>query len=395
MQVVDTVEETWTLAVVEELMAGELPTDPSEMISAALHGVFGTWEASWVPSASARDSLQWIFARIRDIHPDRSLLLPAFTCPVVLQSAKRAGAHVSFYDFAQPNGGFDLDSIAKALDPVRTSAIVITHLFGVPAALGPIPDLARERGILVIEDCAHAVEGHVDGNRVGTIGDATVVSFNYDKPISLGWGGAALLRNRVLRDSLPRLNAPTAESEVKELRRFANFLKSRRNAIRPTVDRRVSNKLLRGSKRASAAYQPPETGIGPLRAALARWQLERLADTQAARNRNAASIAGDLPPDVVWTVPSSSQPAWLKLKVGMPTKRVAQAVSRQLQLDGIRAGTFNWPTPIHADAPIAVETSQRFIDVPVHQNLATAHTEVIKQRLTRALATATDQETAG
>jgi perosamine synthetase len=71
----------------------------------------------------------------------------------------------------------------------RTKAIIVTHLFGNPCDMGEIMELARSRGVAVIEDCAQAFLARYDGQTVGTIGTIGCFSMQQGKHITTGEGG--------------------------------------------------------------------------------------------------------------------------------------------------------------------------------------------------------------
>ena len=91
----------------------------------------------------------------------------------------------------------DIDPITMNLDPAaaaaamtsRTRALIPVHYAGRPAAMCEFLGLARPRGIAVIEDAAHCVEGVDDGRKVGAIGDFTCFSFYATKNLTTGEGG--------------------------------------------------------------------------------------------------------------------------------------------------------------------------------------------------------------
>ena len=91
----------------------------------------------------------------------------------------------------------DIDPVTMNLDPAaaaaaltsRTRALVPVHYAGRPVAMQPFLQLARPRGIAVIEDAAHCVEGVDDGRKVGAIGDFTCFSFYATKNLTTGEGG--------------------------------------------------------------------------------------------------------------------------------------------------------------------------------------------------------------
>lgn len=77
----------------------------------------------------------------------------------------------------------------------RTRAIIVVHIFGAPADMVPIMDLAKEHDLVVIEDCAQAPLGIYRGQPVGTIGHMGVFSLNYHKHIHTGEGGVVVTRD--------------------------------------------------------------------------------------------------------------------------------------------------------------------------------------------------------
>jgi dTDP-4-amino-4,6-dideoxygalactose transaminase len=77
----------------------------------------------------------------------------------------------------------------------RTRAIVVTHLFGNPCEMGPIVELARRRGLPLIEDAAQAFLAECDGRLVGTIGDIGCFSLQQGKHMTAGEGGLVVARD--------------------------------------------------------------------------------------------------------------------------------------------------------------------------------------------------------
>jgi dTDP-4-amino-4,6-dideoxygalactose transaminase len=85
-------------------------------------------------------------------------------------------------------------TIEAALSP-RTKAIMVTHLFGNPCRMGEIMELARDRGIPVIEDCAQAFGAEIGGCKVGVWGDIGCYSLQQGKHITTGEGGLVVSNN--------------------------------------------------------------------------------------------------------------------------------------------------------------------------------------------------------
>ena len=103
--------------------------------------------------------------------------------PIVYQ-----GAIPVFADVDVETCNVTADTIAARLSD-RTRAIVVTHLFGNPCDMRAIEELARERGIPVIEDCAQAYLARSRGRLVGTIGAVGCFSLQQGKHITTGEGG--------------------------------------------------------------------------------------------------------------------------------------------------------------------------------------------------------------
>jgi len=82
----------------------------------------------------------------------------------------------------------------------RTRAILVVHLCGLPCDMPAIMALARQHGLRVIEDCAHAIETRIDGKAVGTFGDAGCFSFYATKNITTGEGGMVITDDAALAD---------------------------------------------------------------------------------------------------------------------------------------------------------------------------------------------------
>ncbi|KQV19485.1 aminotransferase [Rhizobium sp. Root1203] len=111
-----------------------------------------------------------------------------------VSSVVNAGATPVFADVELDSGNISARTIEKVLTP-RTKAIVCVHLAGWPCDMDPIMDLARERGLKVIEDCAQAHGAVYKGRRVGSIGHVGAWSFCQDKIMTTGGEGGMVTTN--------------------------------------------------------------------------------------------------------------------------------------------------------------------------------------------------------
>jgi dTDP-4-amino-4,6-dideoxygalactose transaminase len=106
-------------------------------------------------------------------------------------AAVMRGAAPVLVDVDRDSGNLDLAAVEAAITP-RTRAIVPVHLGGWPVDMPELMDLARARGVAVIEDCAQAHGATVDGHPVGAFGDLAAFSFCQDKILTTGGEGGLL-----------------------------------------------------------------------------------------------------------------------------------------------------------------------------------------------------------
>jgi dTDP-4-amino-4,6-dideoxygalactose transaminase len=82
----------------------------------------------------------------------------------------------------------------------KTTGIIVVHMSGAPADVKALRAVADRRKLFLLEDCAQCIGGSVDGQRVGTFGDMGVFSFQMNKNMTAGEGGAVVTNNRRLYD---------------------------------------------------------------------------------------------------------------------------------------------------------------------------------------------------
>ncbi len=112
------------------------------------------------------------------------VILPSYVCAAVLHAVHYVGATPRLAD-CDPRT-FNLDpNAARRVAGRRTKAIIVPHLFGLPADLDALIPL----GIPLIEDCAQTVGATLQGKPVGSIGEVTVFSFYATKVLTTGEGG--------------------------------------------------------------------------------------------------------------------------------------------------------------------------------------------------------------
>jgi len=129
-----------------------------------------------------------------EIGPGDEVVVPSRTFVASASCAVTQGARPVFADVDPVSQNITADTVQAVLSP-RTRAVIAVHLAGRPCDMDPLMDLAAQRGIAVIEDCAQAHGATYRGRSVGSIGHAAAFSFCQDKIITTGGEGGMLTTN--------------------------------------------------------------------------------------------------------------------------------------------------------------------------------------------------------
>jgi dTDP-4-amino-4,6-dideoxygalactose transaminase len=142
---------------------------------------------------------------VAGVSPGDEVVTVAHTWISTAWAITYVGARPVFVDVEARTCGMDPDRLEAAITP-RTRAIVPVHLYGQPAALGPILEIAERRGLPVIEDCAQAIGATYRGRRAGTWGRVNTTSFYPAKNLgAFGEGGALITDDPRLAERAARL----------------------------------------------------------------------------------------------------------------------------------------------------------------------------------------------
>lgn len=154
--------------------------------------------------ASGTDAL--ILALIAlDIGDGDEVITIPFTFFATAGTIHRVGARPTFVDVKSDTFNIDPDKIEKAITP-RTKAIIVVHLFGQPAEMDIIINIAQKYNLKVIEDNAQGIGAEYDGKVAGTFGDIGTLSFFPSKNLgAMGDGGMCLTDNDELSAKLFQL----------------------------------------------------------------------------------------------------------------------------------------------------------------------------------------------
>ncbi len=160
-----------------------------------------------VAVANGTDALH-LALRARGIGPGDEVITTAISAAFSALAIQHAGARPVFVDVDPRTLNLDPQAAARAVSP-RTRALMPVHLYGHPADMDPLLELARERGLVLLEDACQAHGARYRGRPVGTLaGESGIgaLSFYPTKNLgALGDGGAVLVNDPHTAATLRRL----------------------------------------------------------------------------------------------------------------------------------------------------------------------------------------------
>lgn len=132
------------------------------------------------------------------VGPGDEVIVPAYTYIATAMAVVQVGA---IPVIAESDDALTLDpKDVEAKITKHTKAIIPVHIQGFPCDMDSIMAIAKKHGLFVLEDACQADGGTYKGKRLGTIGNAGALSFNYYKVISAGEGGALLTDDKAIAD---------------------------------------------------------------------------------------------------------------------------------------------------------------------------------------------------
>ncbi len=269
--------------------------------------------------------------RAMGVGPGDEVIVPSNTYIATWLAVTQCGATPVPVEPLAGTHNIDPLRIEAALTP-RTKAILPVHLYGQPADMDPIINLARARGLFVLEDAAQAHGARYKGRRLGAHGDIVAWSFYPGKNLgALGDGGAITTNN------------PKFADRVRALRNYGS------------------------AKKYVNDIQGYNSRLDPLQAAILGVKLKHLDDWNARRQSLAAlylerlSGSGLILPEV----PAWAEPVWHLFVV-----RARQRDDLQKRLADAEIGTLiHYPIPPHLQKAYA-ELGYKEGDFPIAEKLA-------------------------
>jgi perosamine synthetase len=280
------------------------------------------------------------------VGPGDEVIVPSFTFAATANSVALTGATPVFADIEPDQFNLSAAAVEAAITE-RTVGIMPVHLYGHPADMTALAELAARHGLAIFEDAAQAHAATYDGQPVGTFGAFAMFSLYPTKNMTSGEGGMVACAS----DDLAR--------RVRLLRNQG-------------MERQYENELVGLNNR-----------MTDIHAAIGRVQLTKLAGWTATRQANAAYFDANLEGVVVPPVSPKATHVYHQYTIRVPEDRdgVAKALREE---HGVGTGVY-YPIPNHRlpsyrqslDLPETERAALEVLSLPVHPSLSQDDLETI------------------
>src|SRR5882724_3038986 len=293
--------------------------------------------------ASGTDALI-LALRAAGVAAGDEVILPPFTFVATGSAVSALGAKPVFADIRPETYNIDPAELERRVTP-RTRAIIIVHLYGLPADIDPILAFAKAHRLPVIEDNAQAIGASYKGRPTGSLGDAACLSFYPTKNLG-AYGDAGMVVS----------NSPELSERIRTLRNHGQ----------------------------TAKYFSSEPGwnnrLDEIQAAVLRVKLRHLSNWQRARQANAAEysrlfreVRGVMPP----FVPEGFEHVYHQYTIRIERRDALQQFLSERKI----GSTVYYPYPLHlqplyaslghkvGDFPHSERAAQEVLSLPMYPEL--------------------------
>lgn len=282
------------------------------------------------------------------VGPGDEVIVPSFTFAATANAVALTGATPVFADIDPESYCLDADSVRASVTE-RTRAVMPVHLYGHPANMSALGEVARESGIEIFEDAAQAHGATWDGRPVGSFGTFAMFSLYPTKNMTSGEGGMVSCDEPVAR-------------QVRLLRNQG-------------MERQYANEVVGFNAR-----------MTDIHAAIGRVQLRKVSQWTESRRANAEFLTSHLEGVVTPTVAPSATHVYHQYTVRVPEGR-DRFVAALREEHGIGAGVY-YPIPNHeleslaqyapaGELPRTAEAAAQVVSLPVHPSLSAGDLERI------------------
>ena len=265
------------------------------------------------------------------------VIIPSFTFAATANSVALTGAKPVFVDIDIKTYNMDPSLIESAITP-KTKAIQVVHLYGLPADMIKIVEIAKRRNLLIIEDAAQAHSALINGQPVGTFGDAAAFSFYPTKNMTSGEGGLIVFKD-------------------KEAARLARLYRNQ------GMEKRYQNEIVGFNLR-----------MTDIHAAIGRVQLKHLLKWSKKRQDNAMTLSSQLQNVITPVIPNGFSHVFHQYTIRVPKNR--DSFSDRLSKAGVGNSVY-YPTQVHKlpsfnstlSLPQTQLATESVLSLPVHPSL--------------------------
>jgi dTDP-4-amino-4,6-dideoxygalactose transaminase len=273
------------------------------------------------------------------VGPGQEVIVPSFTFAATANSVALTGATPVFADIDPETFNLDPAAVEAAITD-RTVGVMPVHLYGQPADMTRLGELAERRGLQIFEDAAQAHAATWQGRPVGTFGTFAMFSLYPTKNMTSGEGGMV-------------------SCATDEVARMVRLLRNQ------GMERRYENEVVGFNCRMTDVH-----------AAIGRVQLGKLAAWTKQRQENAALLDANLRGVVVPPVAQDATHVYHQYTIRVPEDRDRFATALQQEY-GIGSGVY-YPIPNHRlpsfgltlDLPETERAAREVLSLPVHPSLS-------------------------
>ena len=274
------------------------------------------------------------------------VIVPSFTFAATANAVALTGATPIFMDIDPKTYNLDSSLIEAAITP-RTKAILPVHLYGQPAPMREILDIAKQHDLLVIEDACQAPLASINGKPVGSFGSAGAFSFYPTKNMTSGEGGMV-----------------TTSSE--DIARKVQLLRNQ------GMEEKYKNEIFGFNNR-----------MTDIHASIGRVQLSKLRDWTEKRRSNASFFDQNLDGVTTPFVSPESYHVYHQYTIRI-VGHDRDVFAQQMASRGIGSGVY-YPTPVHRlpsyqqteELPHTEQATREVLSIPVYPSLEQWELEAI------------------
>lgn len=158
-----------------------------------------------------------------DIGKEDKVAVPAFTFGATAMAVKNTGAQPVLVDVERERCGMDPGELRQKVKLEDLDAVIVVHLFGRPAKIEQIKEIADSNDMHVIEDAAQVLGTEFRGQMLGTFGEAAAFSFSWNKTVTTGKGGAVVTDNQDLAEKIAGIASQGSKKRKFEMEEGFNY----------------------------------------------------------------------------------------------------------------------------------------------------------------------------